>query len=112
MELAFDTKYIRNICEDEDKAEEEFGPEIAEKLKSRLSDMRAASVVAELPTTGNLHEVLGNPHSFYRIKLCNDYFLTFSSNHINSPHFDNGNIDWSKVNHVKILEIIKINENN
>lgn len=111
MELAFDTKYIRRICEDEDKAEEEFGPEIAEKLKHRLSDMRAATVVTELPPTGNLDEVKGNPHSYLRIKLCNGYYLSFSSNHVNSPLKDNGNIDWSKVNHVKILEITKINEN-
>ena len=108
MELAFDTKYIRRICEDEDEAEEEFGSEIAEKLKRRLSDMRAATVVTELPPTGNPHEVNGNPHSFYRIKLFDDYSLTFCSNHIRTPIDSNGKIDWSKVNHVKVLEISKI----
>ncbi len=49
LELAFETKRLREICENEEIASQELGAEGAERLKHRLADLRAAGSIEELP---------------------------------------------------------------
>ncbi len=39
--LAFASKLLREVCEDEKKAEQRFGKKVTERLKHRLADLEA-----------------------------------------------------------------------
>lgn len=49
MQLAFETKRLRDICENEERAADELGTKVAEQLKRRLADLRAAESIEEMP---------------------------------------------------------------
>ena len=48
MEIAFNTKSLRAICESEAKAKRELGPSVAGILKHRLADLQAAKSANDL----------------------------------------------------------------
>jgi hypothetical protein len=57
LELAFETKLLREICESEQKARQELGIKVAEALKRRLADLRAATSVEDLPVAQTAKEL-------------------------------------------------------
>lgn len=104
MELAFDTKVLRQICESKIKAKKEMGEDTADKLIHRLADLRAATCVHDL--------ILGNPRSLnhsikhqYVVDICDDISIFFCANHIKNPLLRNGDMNWSKVKRIKIIRI-------
>jgi toxin HigB-1 len=107
LDLSFENKEVRSICEDESMAVNTFGPAVIEKLKNRLTDMLAAKTVSEIPPVGNPREIKGNPRMDYAIDLCDGFKIIFSANHVKLPCKEDNSIDWSKVSHIKILQIIK-----
>lgn len=107
MYLSFENREIRDICEDEAIAAQMLGLEVSIKLQNRLSDMIAASYVTDLPPVGNPRETKGNPHPYYIIDLDNYFQIVFCSNHVTIPASENGMINWSRVNRIKILAIQK-----
>ncbi len=48
MELAFETKSLREICESPIRAKRALGESVAEMLKRRLADLRAATCIGDL----------------------------------------------------------------
>lgn len=104
LELAFDSMPLRTICESEAQAKLELGSTVAEILKHRLADMRAATSVKDL--------VVGRPRilddsrgQHMVVDLCDGYWLTFQSNHTNRPIIDADDIDWARVTRIKLLRI-------
>ena len=102
MELAFDSKSIRTICENEAQAKLELGASVAEVLKHRLADMRAARSPKDL--------VVGRPRigadgQHMVIDLSDGHRIIFKPNHVNSPLTKTGELDWAKVSRIKILRI-------
>jgi len=104
LELAFENKLIRTTCENEESAKEQYGVEVSAKLKARLADLRAVMFVSEL-VAGNPQEIRCNPHPIYKLDLCDGYKITFCANHVKVPSAANGEIMWSKVNRIRILNI-------
>ena len=102
LELAFDSKSLRTVCENETQAKLEFGPRIAEALKHRLADLRAATSPKDL-LVGRPRE--GSDPNSMVVDLCDGYQLVFCANHSKSPVTDAGKLDWPKVSRVKILGI-------
>jgi proteic killer suppression protein len=107
LDFSFENKEIRSICEDESMAVNIYAPAVIEKLKNRLTDMLAAKTVSEIPPIGNPREIKGAHHMHYAIDLCDGFQITFSANHVKIPLTQNGSMDWSKVSHIKILQITK-----
>ena len=106
MEIAFESKQLREICEDEDKAKYEFGVSVTEKLMGRLADLRAATSVKDL-VAGWPRELGDSQDRHFAVDLCEGYSIVFCSNHITVLEIDSGKVNWSKVSRVKILEIEK-----
>lgn len=104
MELAFETKELRAICESESEARAHLPGDVVEMLKHRLADMIAATTAADL-VVGNPRLVLdiGRPHIL--VDLCDGYRLVFKSNHINRPGRVLDETDRSRVTRVKILAV-------
>ena len=104
MELAFDSKLLRTICESEVHANRELGPMAAEALRHRLADLRAATSVKDLAAgRPRLLDDVGRQHMV--IDLCDGYQMVFCANHPKNPVTESGNLDWPRINRVKILWI-------
>ena len=106
LEIAFETRSLRNLCEQEARAKAEFDAPVADYLKRRLADMRAAATVLDLPA-GRLQEVTELGVQAMAVDLKEDFQLIFCSNHPNQPTTEIGRVDWAKVSRIKILRIGK-----
>jgi proteic killer suppression protein len=100
LELAFATKKLRTICENERVAERQLGVSLAKKLRARVTDLRAAETVDEL-AAGNPRELKG---SCFGVELGVGWKLVFAANHITLPQ-KGSRVDWSRVSRVKVLRI-------
>ncbi len=101
MEIAFKTRKLRDICEDDSLAENEYGSKVAKILKHRLADFMAGMTFSDF--------VVGNPRpltsNVQLIDLCDGFVLEISANHTKNPLLETGEIDWSKVRRIKVLNI-------
>ena len=102
LELAFETKELREVCENEADAKRQFGDAVAEVLKHRLADIDAASSPTDI--------IVGNPRiepggERMTIDLCEGYQLVMTPNHPSNPMKAIGTVAWEKVNRIRILEI-------
>lgn len=100
MELAFETKPLREMCESEEKAKRQLGAKVAAMLKQTLADLRAAASMEDLP--------FGKPRIEGRnciLDLTAGYQLTITPNHTKNPMLTSNAVDWTKVSRIKILRI-------
>lgn len=104
LELAFDTKELRTICENEDYAKQVLKPLVAEILKHRLADLRAATSIRDL-VAGRVHQVedINNHHMI--VGLRDNHRIVLCANHPKNPTDKDGRIDWSRVSRIKVLGI-------
>jgi hypothetical protein len=102
LELAFETRELREICENDRKAEETLGAIVGEALKHRLADMVAATKPSDL-LAGCPR--IGTDPSTMIVDLQDGYKLVFASNHVRRRNKADGNVDWTKVSRVRILDI-------
>ena len=103
MDIGFGTPEYEEICKTERVATRKLGAPCAKKLKTRLAEIQAASVVTDL--------IVGGPHALDRertgqfaVSLLGLVRLTFVPANSPIPIID-GKIDWSKVNKVIIVYI-------
>ena len=109
MELAFESKSLRSICENEADAEQELGSAVAEALKHRLADLRAATSIHDV--------VVGNPRPLSTVgtpclilDLCDNYYIIVEANHPNNPLTEEGEFDWAMISRLKVTQIRSSNE--
>jgi plasmid maintenance system killer protein len=103
LELAFETKSIRTICEKQKKAESKLGVNVSNKLKRRLADLIAAPIASDI-VAGKPAVEKGNPHERMSVQLGEGFRLVFVANHNQNPT-KGGAVDWAKVNRIRIIEI-------
>ena len=105
MIIAFDTKKLREICEDDAVAVKELGSPAAEALRQRLADLRAAESISDL--------LVGNPRTSgaENVNLTIDLTATartiWSQNHTTPLRTPLGDIDWKRTGRVRLVEIAK-----
>jgi plasmid maintenance system killer protein len=104
VEIAFAKKSLRQLCENERRARRSLGATVAERLKRRLADLRAANCVQDL-VAGRPRELAGTRAGQIAVELGDGFQLIFSANHSVPPLLDGVRLDWSKVNRVKIVSI-------
>ena len=102
MELAFESKELRDACENDSEARRQFGSAVAEMLRHRLADLDAATspkdLLAGQPRAGTDPETMV-------IDLCEGHRLVFTANHPNNPTTPTGELDWAMVRRARILRI-------
>jgi hypothetical protein len=101
LQLAFETKRLRDIRENEERAAEELGTKVAEQLKRRLADLRAAESIDEMPNVVKPRK--GSTKC--RVRFATDRSIVFCANHNPNPASQSGTINWSAVRRIRILEI-------
>jgi toxin HigB-1 len=101
LELSFANKPLRQLCESSAKANRKLGVDIANELRRRVADLRAATSARDL--------LIGAPREIQANQITLDvgpcFKITFCANHNTIPKLESGAIDWSKVSRVKILAI-------
>lgn len=102
MQLAFESKDLRTICERESEAKREFDLPVAEMLKHRLADMRAATSVADL-VAGRPRPLKGSAPQRIVVDLCDGYCIVFAANHTKNPLTKSDEVDWKRVTRIKLL---------
>jgi hypothetical protein len=103
MFIAFQTKALRDLCEDNQIACKSLGPEVAKHLRERLADLRAATTITDLlvgspRTSGEKGDVL-------IIGLGTVSHMTWVVNHANPPTGEDGMIDWHRVSRVRLIRL-------
>ena len=104
LELGFADKSLRQLCENEAVAKRILGVRVAEMLKRRLADLRAATCVEDL-VAGRPRKLEGAHQRQIAVELCDSFHFVFCANHNAVPLLESGAIDWAKVSRVKILRI-------
>jgi hypothetical protein len=105
--FAFESKSLRDVCQDESRALAELDAEVAEALKHRLADLAAATTGKDI--------IAGRPSTFglagecMSVDLGTDRKLVFVANHVKKPLGANKRVDWSKVTRIKLLGIQNAN---
>lgn len=105
LELSFETRELRTLCEDEAEALAQLSPMAAEALKHRLADIRAASTIYDL-LVGDARPYSGSADgAIHVLDLADGWMLRFSANHCKSPRSTNETVDWTRVSRIKIVAI-------
>jgi hypothetical protein len=104
LEIAFQSKPLRAVCEDETQANRELDADVVEALKHRLADLRAAATGRDV--FAGRPRIIGGEHSEYMaIDLAGKWQLVFAANHVKNPRTDANACDWTKVTRVKVIRI-------
>lgn len=113
MEIAFASKKLRELCNDENRAFDELGPELASLLHSMLADLDAADRAHELfflPWVSTIIAEDGNDIILVRL---DDTNVMHCEPHMQGKKViraEAGDTNWTKVSRIKILEIRSQNE--
>ena len=104
MELAFESESLRTLCESETDAKRELGPAVAEILRHRLADLRAAASVNDL-LAGRPRFTDDADQEYIIVDLYDGYRLVLAANHPKNPLTETGRLDWTRVSRIKVLWI-------
>ena len=101
MTILFANNKLRRLCEQRGVAERILGQAGAQKLRTRLAEMRAAQCVMEL-IAGDPHPLRGEYNGLFAIRLDGGRRIVFSALARDAPSMEVRSIDWSRVNAVQI----------
>jgi len=103
MEIAFSTQSLRSVCENEAVMNQKLGRAAAQALQVCLSDLRAATTIADVIANYATEFVSGSdielaPTEGLRVRLrANDSKVRKARTNA---------IDWAVVSRLKIMEIV------
>jgi hypothetical protein len=103
LELAFSTKALRTVCENDAAAARALGANRASILRRRLADLRAARSVSDL-VVGDPRQTTGSKDNL-EVEVGAGARLVLCANHSVIPRLESGNVDWSIVSRIKLLRI-------
>jgi len=103
MRISFLDAEIEGLCKQSKLATRRLGAESAKKLQRRLSELFAASVVAEL-VAGRPHPLWRSRAGQYAVDLHGGCRLIFKPTKQPPPIKADGSIDWAQVDDVTIIE--------
>ena len=86
-----------------------LGPKMAEALKRRLADLRAARYVGDL-LAGSPRELDGADQRHMAIGLTDGHRMVFAANHTRNMLTEAGRVDWTMVSRIKVLRIERNDE--
>jgi hypothetical protein len=100
MELAFATKALRSICEQEDAAVSEFGDQVAVDLRARIADLRAADSVADIVAGHPRLMDDGDPRMI--ISIMDVVEMVIRPNHVQVGRGAGDDFDWQRIRRLRI----------
>jgi len=104
MEILFASDNLRKLCEQKKEAVKKLGANSARKLISRLADIMAAKHVREL-RAGSPHPLTRSRTGQYALRLDGGHRLVFEPDRVDASNLIDGEIDWTKVQRVRVVFI-------
>jgi toxin HigB-1 len=104
LEIAFQSRKLRTLCESEAEAAEQYGAPTATQLQHRLADLQAALSVEDLPL-GVPEAIVGTSASEMTMQLADKMALVFVPNHVRRRLTDTGDPDWHRIHRIKVIRI-------
>ncbi len=104
MDIDYKNKKLRELCEKRAVAEKKLGAACARKLRSRLSELEAASRVTDL-VAGNPHPLEGDRAGQFALDLAGGWRLVFAPDQDPCPRHADGSINWSQIT-ILLIEYI------
>ena len=107
MEITFTDKKFEKLANDDRKMVKEFGKIRADKIKTRLAQLRFATNLEDLRhLPGNYHELTNNRKGQWACDLDQPYRLVFTS-HVNPiPINQHGQYVWMEITGVEVIEAV------
>ena len=106
MEIAFNSKLLRSLCECEEVANKKMGVHSAKILRSRLSDVSAAFSISDL-ILGKPRIICENGLDILALDIDEKYTMKLIANNL---VFTDDKLDWSLVSRLKLLKIGDCND--
>jgi len=107
MDINVNNKKLRKILEDENKIRKKYGTKMADKIMQRIDDIKCAEnleILMKLP--GKHHPLTGDRKGQFACDLVQPYRLIYRPGNDPLPIDDNGNLIYSEIIIIEILEII------
>jgi toxin HigB-1 len=102
MEITFSDSKLQKLCEQQAIAQKKLGKDCARKLRSRLSDLEAATSVQDL-VAGRPHPLKGDRLGQFALDLQGGKRLVFEPANDPIPYQEDGSIHWAQVTDVRIV---------
>ena len=100
-------KKLRKILENKNEIRKKYGTEMADKIMQRIDDMKCVEnlkILMKLP--GKHHPLTGDRKGQFACDLVQPYRLIYRPGNDPLPIDDNGNLIYSEIIIIEILEII------
>jgi len=111
VEIFFENKKLGKILSNNKEINKRYG-QMAEKIRIRLSEIRAAESLEDLRfVAGNFHELKGNRKGQLACTLKEPYRLIFKPRNYPLPINKNNQMIWSEIKEIIIIEIIDYHKN-
>jgi plasmid maintenance system killer protein len=107
MEIFFRNNKLAKSCNSEKEMLKTHGAPRAKKLKARLTELKAADHLAQIPRIPppRCHELSSNRKGQLSVDLDHPYRLIFIPANDPIPRKADGGLDWDSVTEIAILEI-------
>lgn len=98
---------MEKSCSSERAMNAEWGESRARKVRQRLSELRAATTLADVATLpgARCHELAGDLEGCLSVDLDHPYRLIFAPAHTPLPKKADGGLDWSAVTAIEVCGI-------
>jgi plasmid maintenance system killer protein len=106
VDISFRANSLRRDLNESARLRKRYGPEMAEVIRQRLDDLRAARSLADMRNLpGRCHELTGGRAGQLSLDLRGPFRLLFRAAHRPVPVREDGGLDWSRVTAVEIGEV-------
>lgn len=107
MDLTFKNKKLEKLANDDKKLVKEFGKLRADKIKSRLTQLRFATTLEDVRNMpGNYHELINNRKGQWACDLDQPYRLVFTPQESPIPTNEHGKYVWVEITGVEVIGVV------
>lgn len=103
MEIAFNTRDLRNLAESAKGLNARFGAEAANSIMTLLSELRAAESINDIVAVE--FSFARTPSAVLTISTEDGVHLVMEPNHITVPLSSDGHVLWEQVYRIRIIGI-------
>jgi plasmid maintenance system killer protein len=106
MDIVFKDKKFAKLCNSQKLLVKEFGLDRAKRIRRRLDDLRAATMLEDMrKIPGRCHELLYDRSGQLSLDLDHPYRLIFEPACDPVPKKPDGGLDWTKISAVAIIGV-------
>jgi hypothetical protein len=111
MEIAFETKHLRDMCESDRLLKQRFGESMGSTVKARLADFRAAKSLSDIISLWEC-DIIDTPAVGTLELRETELRMVLVPNQKIVPRSDTGGILWENLMRIKFLSIEQNNAAN